>query len=90
MFIGASGGSRFDLQSLFVSPGPISNSTFTSLQFKATRNGSPVGTNVELFNVGQFIASGSQKVQFTDFQDIDRVEVIYSGGTFHCQWQKSL
>jgi hypothetical protein len=83
LLIGSSGGARFDLQSLYVSADVASNGqaqafTIATLQFKATRNGSPVGTSVERPNVVG--SNGFQKVEFADFQDIDQVEVIYSGG----------
>ncbi len=84
LLLGSSGGPRFDLQSLYVRP----FEGFTiSVQFKATRNGSPVGTTVTLPSlVG---SQGFQKVQFTDFQDIDRVEITYTGGTFEKPWYQS-
>ncbi len=71
LLIGSSGGARFDLQSLYVSADVASNGqafAIASLQFKATRNGSPVGTSVERPNVVG--SNGFQKVEFADFQDI--------------------
>jgi hypothetical protein len=87
--IGSSGGPRFDLLSIFVKP--LAARDLTNVQFKALRNGSPVGTTVTLPNL--LSSLGFQKVQFTpDFQDIDRVEITYtaSGSTFEkpCQWSR--
>ncbi len=47
-----------------------------------------MGANVAVSNLDG--ANGFQKVQFTYFQDIDLVEVIYAGGTFQKNLKRSL